>query len=116
MCCDGSLFGRVPLAPEEVDRARKRLRVIASKTSFEQPCSAHDETRACAIYDERPLACRKFTCRLYERHRAEGGPLEARLAVVARARALIARANELGRSIPELEDLLEAEFSRPHQT
>ncbi|MEO8799265.1 MAG: YkgJ family cysteine cluster protein, partial [Polyangiaceae bacterium] len=90
LCCDGSLFGRARLAPDEVGSARKhRLRVVASEGSFEQPCSALVD-RACMIYDARPRACHAFTCRLYERHVREGGPLEARTAIVARVRALFA--------------------------
>jgi hypothetical protein len=45
--------------------------------------------RTCAIYDERPVACRRFVCRLYDRHRREGGPLAPRLAAVRRVRELV---------------------------
>jgi hypothetical protein len=41
------------------------------------------------MYPDRPRACRAFTCRLYERQRREGGPLEARLESVRRVRALL---------------------------
>lgn len=91
LCCDGALFGRVSLQREEVDRARrKHLRVIESGKAFEQPCSALTGDRTCSIYDERPMACRSFACRLYDRHRREGGPLEPRLAAVRRVRELLA--------------------------
>ncbi len=98
LCCDGSLFGRVPLDPVEVeDMRRRRLRVLDGDKGFEQPCSALSEVtasgtaRVCAIYDTRPRACREFACRLFEKHRLEGGPLEARLAAVRRARELLAK-------------------------
>jgi hypothetical protein len=44
----------------------------------------------CTLYSDpgRPRACRRFVCRLYERHRREGGQLEARLGAVRRVRAL----------------------------
>lgn len=94
LCCDGSLFGRVPLGPDEAPPARKsRLRVLSSGNAFEQPCSAmstRDGQCACAIYAERPRACQAFTCRLYDRQRRDGGPLEARLESVRRVRALLA--------------------------
>jgi hypothetical protein len=98
LCCDGSLFGRVSLQHEEVEQARRnRLRVLESGKAFEQPCSALmpleagvDGRRTCSIYHERPLPCRGFVCRLYDRHRREGGPLEPRLAAVRRARELLA--------------------------
>jgi Fe-S-cluster containining protein len=98
LCCDGSLFDRVGLGPDEVEPARRnRLRVLESGKGFEQPCralgrtgGALDENCVCSIYDERPLSCRAFACRLYERHRTEGGALEPRLAAVRRVRELVA--------------------------
>jgi uncharacterized protein len=96
LCCDGSLFGRAGLSPEEVSRARKNgLHVLDNAECFEQPCralassgAALDGNRVCSIYGERPRSCRTFTCRLHERHRIEGGPLEPRLAAVRRVREL----------------------------
>jgi Fe-S-cluster containining protein len=120
LCCDGALFGRVRLAPEEVEPARRRgLRVVASGTSFEQPCAALGATgegeRACAIYGERPGACRAFTCRLYERHRRERGPLAPRLEAVRRVRELLHHLDRT-RSDPvafeELVRRLDADFAR----
>jgi Fe-S-cluster containining protein len=94
LCCDGSLFGRVDLRPEEVQSARRRgLRLLRGDESFEQPCSAFQarsgESRRCSIYDDRPHACRTFTCRLYGRHEREGGDIEARLGAVRRVRELV---------------------------
>jgi hypothetical protein len=94
LCCDGSLFGRVPLAPEEVPRLRgRRLAIVGSpgRPALEQPCGARSEA-GCAIYAERPGACRRFVCRLADRHRREeGSSLEACLAVVVRTKELLAR-------------------------
>jgi hypothetical protein len=90
LCCDGSLYGRAVLEPHEVEPARKNgLRVLGNGKGFSQPCAALVD-RACAVYDARPATCRRFTCRLYERHRREGGPLEPRLAAVRRVRELLA--------------------------
>ena len=96
LCCDGSLFGRVRLEPEEVEPARKRrLRVLDSGKGFQQGCSAlaalegERGRRICSIYPARPRACRRFVCRLYERHRREGGPIEERLVAVRRVRKLM---------------------------
>jgi len=118
LCCDGSLFGRVPLDGGGASAGR-RLRVVAGGASFEQPCSALGEAgpgerRACAIYEERPRACRAFVCELHERHRREGGPLEPRLAMVRRTRELLARAHRDGpdSDVTELRRLLEAHFAR----
>jgi Fe-S-cluster containining protein len=102
LCCDGSLFARAALEPDEIAHARtKRLRVLADGRGFEQPCAAlgapdRNLRRACSIYPERPRACRRFTCRLYERHWREGGPIETRLAVVRRVRAIVAELEAAG--------------------
>jgi Fe-S-cluster containining protein len=94
LCCDGSLFGRVDLEPGEVESARRhRLPVVAGGKAFEQPCSAllaRGPGVHCSIYDERPASCRRFVCRLYDRQVREGGPIEERIAVVRRARLLVA--------------------------
>jgi Fe-S-cluster containining protein len=109
LCCDGSLFGRVVLQPGEVKTARRnRLRVLRSGKGFEQRCATLETAGAggqcrCAIYAERPLACRQFTCRLYERHRAEGGPIEPRLAAVTRVRELVASLEAAGLTPPDFE-------------
>lgn len=67
LCCDGSLFGYVPLQDRERAMASRRgLRVLASGNGFEQPCSAH-HAGACAVYAERPRACRAFECKLHAR-------------------------------------------------
>jgi hypothetical protein len=108
LCCDGSLFGRVDLVPEEVEPARRnRLHVLDDGRAFEQPCSAlavvGGGRRECSIYGERPLACRRFMCRLYDRHRREGGPLEPRLAAVRRVRELAADLEASGLSPGDFE-------------
>src|SRR4051794_40492279 len=122
LCCDGSLFGRVTLEAEEVRGARAlHLHVLERGNAFEQPCSALstlDDRCACSIYEGRPRACRAFTCRLYDRHRREGGPLEERLEAVRAVRALLqslatTRDDEARRSaIAELSERTEEDFAR----
>lgn len=116
LCCDGSLFGRVGLTPEEVEPARKRgLRVVPGGKSFEQPCAAlvtsgagPESARSCSLYDERPQSCRRFVCRLHERYRREGGPIDERLSVVRRVRQLVAVAEGSGLAPAEFEELAHA--------
>ncbi len=120
LCCDGSLFGRASLDPDEVEPARtRRLQVVGSGSGIAQPCAALaaqasslEGARMCSIYDERPRSCRRFTCRLYERHRREGGPLEARLAAVRRVRELVASLQAL-RLRPADFDAVGGHSSRP---
>lgn len=121
LCCDGSLFGRVPLLPVEVPRARKhRLHVVPSGSAMEQPCPAlardGESHRTCTAYEDRPAACRAFDCVLLARHRAEGGPLEPRLEAVRRVRALLATVEASGlRSGSDFDELVQriaADFAR----
>jgi hypothetical protein len=119
LCCDGSLFGRVPLEPDEIDAARtNRLPIVGDAQAFEQPCTAYVQN-ACICYDERPRACHRFICRLYARHEREGGPLAPRLEAVRRTRELLdfvrAVGPEKARSTPAFEELvqrLEVDFAR----
>jgi Fe-S-cluster containining protein len=112
LCCDGSLFGRVMFEGDE--RApKKHLRLLHDGRGFEQPCTALGHDRACAIYDERPAACRRFVCRLFDRHRSEHVPVDARIAVVARTRELLRRVDELtSDERVELEARMNEDFAR----
>jgi hypothetical protein len=121
LCCDGTLFGRGRLEPEERDSARKRgLAVLDSSQglAFEQPCAALADRgrgeRACAVYTDRPGTCRRFVCRLYVRHRDEGGPLEPYLAAVERTKQLLgAVAKDRGSpDRAELERRMAEDFAR----
>jgi len=88
MCCDGTLFTRVPLTPDDV--APAEVHAVTSPTGarfLPQPCAALSGTR-CAVYAQRPTACRRFECLLVAALRdgevSEAGALE----LVAKARAL----------------------------
>jgi uncharacterized protein len=112
MCCDGSLFGRARLDPDEVASAKKnRLHVVANEGSFSQECSALVDG-GCAIYEERPRACRAFVCRLHERLRTEGGDVTAYIERVRRARELLVHLAESGDVDSELATLLDEDFAR----
>lgn len=88
LCCDGTLFTRVPLAADDV--APREVHVVttpAGSRYLPQPCAALEGTR-CTVYAQRPTACRRFECLLLAALRdgevTEAGALE----VVAKARAL----------------------------
>ena len=88
-CCDGTLFQKALLRPEEVPTAKRLgLHVIQDK-GIAQPCPALTEA-GCGVYAERPSVCQSFICKLYARHRDEGGPLRPRLRKVERAKQLLA--------------------------
>ena len=65
MCCDGTLFSHVYLAPEERDAAASAgLEVVPVREGegFLQPCRQIGADRCCAIYADRPGACRRYRC------------------------------------------------------
>lgn len=68
MCCDGTLFDRVPLAEEETARLKgTALTVISTqdgRPALRQRCSALEG--GCAVYHERPHACRTYRCLLLD--------------------------------------------------
>ena len=64
MCCDGTLFGHVRLASEEVATAADAgLAIVPVKggAGFLQPCPQL-RCGECAIYDRRPSPCRRYRC------------------------------------------------------
>ena len=91
MCCNGVLFADV--RPEPGDHSPlfngKRARVA-------QPCPAFDPaTRACAIYAERPVRCRKFECRQLLGVRAGTTTTEKALGQIRAAHELAAEVEKL---------------------
>ena len=64
MCCDGTLFGHVRLAPEDVaDAIDAGLAIVSVEggSGFLQPCPQLGDGE-CAIYARRPGACRRYRC------------------------------------------------------
>jgi len=73
LCCDGTLFERVPLRPEDDAAAFASRGIQISATmppSFKQRCAVY-RNRSCSIYADRPHACRQFRCALLRRFEAE---------------------------------------------
>ncbi len=91
LCCDGTLFTRVPLTVDEVVPAVK-LNVITTPTNARyvpQRCAALNGT-VCQVYAERPLACRRYECLLFAALREGEASLAEALEVVRRAQSLAA--------------------------
>ncbi len=70
-CCDGTLFGSVPLAEADA-RAPLRANGIeihtdADETFFMQPCDVH-RGGCCQVYENRPANCRKYRCELLKKY------------------------------------------------
>lgn len=69
ICCDGTLFSRVPLTPTEAKVLEGRGLELARRRNGERSlplaCQALDGCR-CTIYEDRPGSCRAFVCALYK--------------------------------------------------
>lgn len=89
LCCDGSLFTRVPLGVEEVvpEQELKVVRNEKGGRSFPQRCAALSGCD-CTVYDARPLACRRYECLLVGALRGGEVSLSEALVVVKRAQGL----------------------------
>jgi Fe-S-cluster containining protein len=63
MCCDGTLFGVVPVVKDEVDSVAHLfpLEVFGDQTGFTQPCQ-YCAQGGCAVYIDRPKTCRSYAC------------------------------------------------------
>jgi len=76
LCCDGTLFGYVPVSTDEAQRLRHRLPILVPSGNleprFEQRCVALGP-RGCDVYDERPGTCSTYRCKLLRR--VEAGEL-----------------------------------------
>lgn len=84
LCCDGTLFDRVPLGlGEQVPLPVTTLPTGARHLA--QPCAGL-QGRACSCYEQRPRPCRGFKCLLLTALEAGEVGLPAALEVVARAR------------------------------
>jgi Fe-S-cluster containining protein len=107
LCCDGTLFTRVPLGPDEVV-PEVRLAVARNDKGARyvpQRCGALEGT-VCQVYAARPLACRRYQCLLFNAQREGEVSLQDALAVVRRAQALVATRS------PERDEYLTFHFGR----
>ena len=117
MCCDGTMFSRVPL-PGDGDVAMLvgtpvRLEGSEAEPFFSQPCAAFNG--CCSIYAARPSSCRGFRCSLLRRHdtgdvSSEEARRIIRITLDMRDRALTSirrRLPNTDMSFPELQTQLE---------
>jgi Fe-S-cluster containining protein len=92
LCCNGAIFGEVPIRPDESAEMRRLgldLTVRDDSEWFPQPCAMLCGSR-CSIYESRPGTCRSYRCRVLAAcERGELGEAEAR-ATIDRAKSLVA--------------------------
>ena len=113
LCCDGSLFDRVPLGVDE-QVPEVKLAVVTNPRGGKhvpQRCAALEGT-VCQVYEERPLACRRFECLLLGALR-EGEVSEPEaLKVIARAQQWVIAARVEAKHAAERDDYLTFHFGR----
>ena len=86
LCCDGSLFARVPIAPDDAIPAQLTVLLGAGGGRYvPQPCSALVGLE-CSCYSERPQACRRYRCLLVDACAEGEVSLREALKAVHRAR------------------------------
>ncbi|MFZ5441897.1 MAG: YkgJ family cysteine cluster protein [Myxococcota bacterium] len=93
LCCDGSLFTRVPLGVDE-QVPEGELGVVTNEKGARhvpQRCAALGGT-VCGVYAQRPRACRRYECLLFAALREGEVALAEAIDVVRRAQALVAAA------------------------
>ena len=89
-CCDGTMYTRVQVEPEMPLASRRRLQLLDDQAWLELPCKHLTGTR-CGVYADRPLKCRTYLCKQVDEHRADGGSIDQRLALVQAIRVLSRR-------------------------
>lgn len=96
LCCDGTLFTRTPLLPDEVERLAALVPLPgdgARAPGLGQPCAALEGSR-CTIYAERPSSCRRYECLLRGAVVEGEVGLDEALGVIDEARARAAAGDE----------------------
>ena len=68
LCCDGTLFARVPVSASEGERLSRHSVDVQVRPdgslALPQRCAALNGC-ACRVYEDRPERCRQYQCNLY---------------------------------------------------
>lgn len=105
LCCDGTLFGKVPLKPSDIlpplEAAGIEIQSKETKKSFKQPCVAFQKN-CCQVYADRPTNCRKYRCELLKNYESGNILWEEAVKKVNRAREIRKMCRtELSQNLPE---------------
>jgi len=97
LCCNGTLFGLVDVAEDEIERVTKRGLVLhPSLSAAVLPCPKHVEATGCSIYADRPAACHRYSCGVLEAAENGNKSVEQQVDKVRRTIALIDRLKSQG--------------------
>ena len=74
LCCDGTLFGSVPLKAADVlvplQAGGIEIQAKETEQHFSQPCAAYQQG-CCQVYINRPANCRMYRCQLLKKYGSE---------------------------------------------
>jgi uncharacterized protein len=91
MCCDGTLFNRVTVGPDDDEQRliAVGIPIVSSgdERHFLQPCTAFGGG-CCSAYDDRPRICRNYRCDLLVRYEDDGVDADEAQRIVALATGL----------------------------
>jgi Fe-S-cluster containining protein len=75
-CCNGVLYARVMVKPEEIEHIRAlglAVELLREGPGFHQPCLLYHQQR-CSAYPNHPGACRAYQCDLLKKYLAGAIP------------------------------------------
>jgi uncharacterized protein len=105
LCCDGTLFSKVRLAPTDVVAPLESAGLqILPGPDFAQPCVALGGDCRCRVYNDRPSQCRQFECRLLQAVARRDRSLAEAAALIAATRA---QADRVRRGLRQIGDRAE---------
>ena len=96
LCCDGTLFGKVPLSAADsqlpLQAAGIEIQRAETETFFKLPCAAY-QNKCCQVYRDRPASCRNYRCLLLKNYESGAVSWAEAQQKITRAVALIAALN-----------------------
>lgn len=97
LCCDGSLFNRVAVKPEEKERLQEKGRFYTKSNGeirMRLGCHYLADNGQCECYKQRPRKCRTYQCELLKSVEAGIIPMQDAVSIVQEARMLRDKSNE----------------------
>lgn len=99
LCCNGSLFARVPVTEEERERLPDDLEFFHRDGNLRMrlPCPRLGGDGECTVYRDRPTVCRTYHCKLSKRVEGREISEDSALAIVAEIKAVQKAATNLAK-------------------
>lgn len=90
ICCDGTLYGRLAVTEEEIERLDNRGEFFTKPDGslrMRLGCTHLGRNGACQVYEDRPGICRTYRCRLLKRVDAGQTPEAHAVEIIREIRA-----------------------------